>query len=315
MWRRTIRCDRILPLRARQTLLRHQAEAVAGGAGIEGLVAALAGRELFRAFLARGERRLRHGRRNPGTCRPGRSTQTNAASSDQHGDAVHRVAAIALRVPVAGHVRLHRAVGSRWRAPRSRNSRRSAVSRSRSSAASRSGSSAVERGAAARSRRNRSRRRRCLTVRSPAQAAPRSFSSLVPAANFVPLAGLVMMERTGIDSRIVEVLPIGLVARHHRLDGDAIGELRHARAVVLLVAQRDAGQPLLRHRAGPARHDQAHRPAVDVRQRLAVHRPHDQVVRSIAFSMRHAARDRWPWWRRRTDAGRRRNARCRPPTA
>src|SRR4029078_3756180 len=42
----------------------------------------------------------------------------------------------------------------------------------------------------------------CLTARSPAQEAPRSFRSLVPAANFAPFAGLVMIERTGIDSRM-----------------------------------------------------------------------------------------------------------------
>ena len=35
----------------------------------------------------------------------------NAASSDQHGDAVHGVAAIALRIPEAGLMRLHRAFG------------------------------------------------------------------------------------------------------------------------------------------------------------------------------------------------------------
>ena len=42
----------------------------------------------------------------------------------------------------------------------------------------------------------------CFTVRSPAHEAPRSFSSLVPAASLAPFAGLVMIERTGIDSRM-----------------------------------------------------------------------------------------------------------------
>src|SRR5438093_10926734 len=35
----------------------------------------------------------------------------NAPSSDQHRDAVHGVAAIALRIPEAGLMRLHRALG------------------------------------------------------------------------------------------------------------------------------------------------------------------------------------------------------------
>ena len=43
-----------------------------------------------------------------------------------------------------------------------------------------------------------------FTERSPAHEAPRSFSSFVPAATFVPFAGLVMIERTGIDSRILK---------------------------------------------------------------------------------------------------------------
>ncbi len=70
-------------------------------------------------------------------------------------------------------------------------------------------------------------------VRSPAQDAPRSFNSVVPAANLAPFAGLVMIERTGIDSRMRKfagsALPpgtIGLIAR-------AIGELRHAGPVML----------------------------------------------------------------------------------
>src|SRR4029079_15376010 len=44
----------------------------------------------------------------------------------------------------------------------------------------------------------------CFTVRSPAQAAPRNASSLVPAAIFDPFAGEVTIERTGTDSRILK---------------------------------------------------------------------------------------------------------------
>src|SRR6059058_3900476 len=73
----------------------------------------------------------------------------------------------------------------------------------------------------------------CLTVRSPAQEAPRSFSSLVPAANFAPFAGLVMMERTGIDSKILKfagsALPPGTIG----LIASRLGKLRHAGAVML----------------------------------------------------------------------------------
>ena len=43
----------------------------------------------------------------------------------------------------------------------------------------------------------------------PAQDAPRSFSSLVPAANFAPFAGLVMIERTGIDPATIDDVILG----------------------------------------------------------------------------------------------------------
>src|SRR5947207_15890256 len=36
---------------------------------------------------------------------------SSAASSDQHRDAMHRIAAIPLRIPEAGLMRLHRALG------------------------------------------------------------------------------------------------------------------------------------------------------------------------------------------------------------
>ena len=45
------------------------------------------------------------------------------------------------------------------------------------------------------------------TVASPAQAAPRSGSARVPGGSFVPLPGLVMMPRTGMDSRSRKLLP------------------------------------------------------------------------------------------------------------
>src|SRR5690348_13789777 len=48
------------------------------------------------------------------------------------------------------------------------------------------------------------------TVLSPAQAAPRSLISLVPAATLVPFAGLVTIERTGIDSRSRKLPSSGL---------------------------------------------------------------------------------------------------------
>ncbi len=59
-----LRChpaQRIVPLRARHALLRDDLEAVAGGAGVEGLFAAVPCRQIFRRFVGRGEgaRRLR----------------------------------------------------------------------------------------------------------------------------------------------------------------------------------------------------------------------------------------------------------------
>src|SRR3954463_12237425 len=42
--------DGVLPPRARQTLLRYQLEAMAGRAGVKGLIAAGSGDELLRAF-------------------------------------------------------------------------------------------------------------------------------------------------------------------------------------------------------------------------------------------------------------------------
>ena len=47
--------DRILPAGTAQALLRHEPEAVTGGAGVEGLVAPGAGGEVFWAFVTRGE--------------------------------------------------------------------------------------------------------------------------------------------------------------------------------------------------------------------------------------------------------------------
>ena len=130
---------------------------------------------------------------------------------------------------------------------------------------------------AARSRRNRSRHRPAHRV----LAGPRGAAQLQLARAGRQLRAV---RRAGDDRahrhrlQDAEVLRVALVARHHRLDRHAVGELRHARAVVLLVAQPDPGQPLVRRRARPAGNDQPHRPAVDVRQRLAVHRPDDQLL-------------------------------------
>src|SRR3954468_583527 len=69
--------DRILPLRARHALLRHQLETVAGGARIERFIATQTRGEILRAFVARREGCLGDGRRNPkqsGHCEP-RQTQ------------------------------------------------------------------------------------------------------------------------------------------------------------------------------------------------------------------------------------------------
>src|SRR5262249_25952434 len=51
----------------------------------------------------------------------------------------------------------------------------------------------------------------CFTVRSPAQAAPRTLISRVPGGCLVPFAGLVTIARTGIDSRSRKALPSSLL--------------------------------------------------------------------------------------------------------
>ena len=66
---------------------------------------------------------------------------------------------------------------------------------------------------------------------------------------------------------------------------------------------------------GPARHDEPHRPAVDVRQRLAVHPPHDQRVRLHRLLERARRARAAACWRRRRDAGRTNSARCISRTA
>ena len=59
-----------------------------------------------------------------------------------------------------------------------------------------------------------------------------------------------------------------------------------------LVADPDAVQPLGRRRGGPARHDEAHRGAVDQRQVLSVQLEGDQRVLFHRLGDRYAARDR-----------------------
>src|SRR5262245_15931920 len=78
--------------------------------------------------------------------------------------------------------------------------------------------------------------------------------------------------------QILEVLHVWLFARDHWLDGDAVRGLTHAGAIVILVADPNAVEPLRRHRARPARNHPAHRKAVNVWQRLSVHCPYDQII-------------------------------------
>ena len=256
-------------------LLRDQLEAVAGGAGVEGIITSRPGWKFLGAFVARREN-LRLRRRQSGRQRNAdqqdrrkeraaaqtarRRTLEYGASADQHRNPMHRIAAVALRIPDSGEMRLHRSLGVGAARPdfeiavgRQLHRRGPALPVVFVLRASRLWR-------ASRSRRSRSTHRPACTVRSPAQAAPRSFTSLVPAASLVPFAGLVMIERTGIDSRSRKFFSIRLVARNHRLDRDAIGRTAHARAVMHLVTQPDTGEPLGRHRAGPAG-DQAAAPA------------------------------------------------------
>src|SRR3982074_205857 len=85
------------------------------------------------------------------------------------------------------------------------------------------------------------------TVRSPAQAAPRSFTSRTSLPKLVPFIGLVMIERTGIDSRSLKFFS----------------------------SVRSPGTIGLR----ATRYEVPPTPAGNVRQRLPVHGKDDQIVR------------------------------------
>ena len=181
---------------------------------------------------------------------------------------MHRVAAIALRIPVAGDMRLRGAAVDRCRAhpdlviavARHFHGRGPALP-------------VIARCAACRDWRavqvapKSVETSTCLTVLSPAQAAPRSLTSRVPAGSVEPLAG------TGDDRahrhrfQIPEVLFVRLVARHHRLDGDAIGRAAHALPSCTLSRIQMRVEPFRRHRSGPARNDQPDRRAMDIRSR------------------------------------------------
>ena len=155
--------QRILPLPAGHALLGHQLEAVAGGAGIKRVVAAGPGGIVLGILVARRKlRRLREGAAaKTAKGRPREAGRWTDASADQHGDAVHRIAAIALRIPASGDVRLHLALGVGAARPDFEIAVRRLVSTSRSSAASRICSSACRPWRWSRSRRSRSKRRPC----------------------------------------------------------------------------------------------------------------------------------------------------------
>ena len=224
LWRRTISGEQLLPLRARHALLRDQLEAVAGGAGVEGLVAPSAGGGVSGAFVARGESLLGDCGRNPHQSRNRRQTR-NASSPNQHRDAVHRVAAVALRFQKPAWCGCIAPFESVWRAEISKypslGSFTLALQRCQSYLFF------------------------CFSSFAFCQLAPKSVETSTGlhgeiagprgAAQFQLLGArrdLRAVRRIGDDRahrhqfENLEVLRIALVARHHRLDGDAIGEFR-----------------------------------------------------------------------------------------
>src|SRR3979409_236075 len=117
------------------------------------------------------------------------------------------------------------------------------------------------------------------TVRSPAQAAPLSFTSRTSLPKLVPFIGLVIMDRTGIDSRSLKFFSsvrspgtIGLMATRYEvppMPGPSC-TLSRSQMRVSHFDETERGQPSM---------DEPPRPAVNVRQRLPVHGKDDQIVR------------------------------------
>ena len=98
------------------------------------------------------------------------------------------------------------------------------------------------------------------TVRSPAQAAPRSFTSRTSLPKLVPFIGLVMIERTGIDSRSLKFFSsvrspgtIGLMATRYEvppIPGPSC-TLSRSQMRVSHFDDTEPGQPGMISRTGP----------------------------------------------------------------
>ena len=115
LWRRTIRLIEVLPAGAAQSLRRHELEVVAGGAGVERLVAPGAGDESS-GLSSRG---VNADWAIAGAANSSPAIASNANAHHPTSTAMRciGVAAIALRIPVAGDVRLHRPVRIRRARP------------------------------------------------------------------------------------------------------------------------------------------------------------------------------------------------------
>ena len=98
----------------------------------------------------------------------------------------------------------------------------------------------------------------CFTVWSLPRR-PRSGTT-VPAWQFCTVRRVCDDRSDRHRFKIAEIAFIGLVARDHWLDGDAIRCLSHAGTVVIFVAHPDAVEPLRRYRAASRRSQDAPKP-------------------------------------------------------
>src|SRR5581483_2271220 len=197
--------------------------------------------------------------------------------ADQDRDAVHGIGPVSLRIPVAGDVRLHHPARVRGPRPylvvavaRQLQGRRPALPVIAVLRPAEAG--ALPAGAEV----DRHVDRLDRVVAGPCGAAQLQLPAAGRELGAVRRIGDDRAHRHGF--QVLEVARIGLAAGHHRVDGDPIRGAAHALAVVHLVAYPDAGEPLAGYRARPAADDEAQGEAVDQLQRLAVHRPDDEVV-------------------------------------